>query len=243
MSVYLFNTKSRTKEEFKPINGNTATMYCCGPTVYNYAHIGNLRTYIFEDLLASVLKLSGYEVKHAMNVTDVGHLTSDGDEGEDKMKVAAMREQKSVLDIARMYEEAFFNHTKMLGLNRPNIVCRATEHIDDMIEFIKVLEEKGYAYFSNGNVYFDTKKFEGYGKLSGQNREDLRHGARTEEDKNKKNPSDFVLWFTTSKFENQILQWESPWGMGYPGWHIECSAMSCKYLGDRIDIHCGGIDV
>lgn len=242
MSVYLYNTKTRNKDEFKPLNPPAVTMYCCGPTVYNYAHIGNLRTYIFEDLLANTLRLAGYKVKHVMNITDVGHLTSDGDEGEDKMQVAAEREKKSVLDIARMYEDAFFRHTKALGLKRPTIVCRATEHIADMIDFVKVLEEKGFAYISNGNVYFDTAKFPRYGSLSGQNRDDLKHGARTEQDMNKRNPSDFVLWFTSSKFENQILQWDSPWGRGYPGWHIECSTMATKYLGERIDIHCGGID-
>lgn len=242
MSVYLYNTKTRNKEEFKPLNDKMVTMYCCGPTVYSYAHIGNLRTYIFEDLIANTLRLAGYKVKHVMNVTDVGHLTSDGDEGEDKMLIAAEREKKSVIEIARHYEDTFFRHTKELGLKRPTIVCRATEHIDDMIAFVKSLEEKGFAYFSNGNVYFDTAKFPKYGCLSGQNRDDLKHGARTEQDTNKRNPSDFVLWFTSSKFENQILQWESPWGRGYPGWHIECSAMSTKYLGERIDIHCGGID-
>jgi len=242
MSVYLYNTKTRNKDEFKPLKEGEVKMYCCGPTVYNYAHIGNLRTYIFEDLLANVLRLAGYKVKHVMNVTDVGHLTSDGDEGEDKMKIAAEREKKSVLDIARMYEDAFFCHTKALGLKRPTVVCRATEHIKDMIDFVKDLQDKGFAYIANGNVYFDTAKFPKYGALSGQNREDLKHGARTEQDLNKRNPSDFVLWFTSSKFENQILQWDSPWGRGYPGWHIECSAMSSKYLGERIDIHCGGID-
>ena len=242
MTVYLYNTKTRQKEEFKPLNEKMVTMYCCGPTVYSYAHIGNLRTYIFEDLIANTLRLAGYKVKHVMNVTDVGHLTSDEDEGEDKMLVAAEREKKSVMEIARHYEDTFFRHTAELGLKRPTIVCRATEHIEDMIKFVKSLEDKGYAYFSNGNVYFDTSKFEKYGCLSGQKREDLKHGARTEQDSNKRNDSDFVLWFTSSKFENQILQWDSPWGRGYPGWHIECSAMSTKYLGERIDIHCGGID-
>lgn len=242
MTVYLYNTKTRKKEEFKPLNEKMVTMYCCGPTVYSYAHIGNLRTYIFEDLIANTLRLAGYKVKHVMNVTDVGHLTSDEDEGEDKMLVAAEREKKSVMEIARHYEDTFFRHTSELGLKRPTIVCRATEHIEDMIKFVKSLEDKGYAYFSNGNVYFDTSKFEKYGCLSGQKREDLKHGARTEQDSNKRNDSDFVLWFTSSKFENQILQWDSPWGRGYPGWHIECSAMSTKYLGERIDIHCGGID-
>lgn len=242
MSVYLYNTKTRHKDEFIPLHAPEVKMYCCGPTVYNYAHIGNLRTYIFEDLLANVLRLAGYKVKHVMNITDVGHLTSDGDEGEDKMKLAAEREKKSVMDIARMYEDAFFKDTASLGLKRPTIVCRATEHISDMIEFVKDLEDKGFAYISNGNVYFDTAKFPRYGCLSGQSREDLKHGARTEQDLSKRNPSDFVLWFTSSKFENQILQWDSPWGRGYPGWHIECSTMSTKYLGERIDIHCGGID-
>lgn len=242
MTVYLYNTKTRSKEEFKPLNEKMVTMYCCGPTVYSYAHIGNLRTYIFEDLIANTLRLAGYKVKHVMNVTDVGHLTNDNDEGEDKMLIAAEREKKSVMEIARHYEDTFFRHTQELGLKRPTIVCRATEHIEDMIKFVKSLEDKGFAYFSNGNVYFDTAKFEKYGALSGQNREDLKHGARTEQDLNKRNDSDFVLWFTSSKFENQILQWDSPWGRGYPGWHIECSAMSTKYLGERIDIHCGGID-
>ena len=242
MSVYLYNTRNRSKEEFKPLNDKEVTMYCCGPTVYSYAHIGNLRTYIFEDLIANTLRLAGYKVKHVMNVTDVGHLTSDGDEGEDKMLKAAEREKKSVMEIAKHYEDTFFRHTSELKLKRPTIVCRATEHIKDMIDFVKDLEDKGFAYFSNGNVYFDTAKFPKYGCLSGQNRDDLKHGARTEQDVNKRNASDFVLWFTSSKFENQILQWESPWGMGYPGWHIECSAMSMKYLGERIDIHCGGID-
>ena len=242
MTVYLYNTKTRSKEEFKPLNEKMVTMYCCGPTVYSYAHIGNLRTYIFEDLIANTLRLAGYKVKHVMNVTDVGHLTSDGDEGEDKMMLAAEREQKSVMEIARHYEDTFFRHTSELKLRRPTIVCRATEHIKDMIDFVKDLEDKGFAYFSNGNVYFDTAKFPKYGCLSGQCRDDLKHGARTEQDENKRNPSDFVLWFTSSKFENQILQWESPWGRGYPGWHIECSAMSTKYLGEHIDIHCGGID-
>lgn len=242
MSVYLYNTKTRSKEEFKPLNEKEVTMYCCGPTVYSYAHIGNLRTYIFEDLIANTLRLHGYKVKHVMNVTDVGHLTSDGDEGEDKMLKAAEQEKKSVMEIAKHYEDTFFRHTSELKLKRPTIVCRATEHIKDMIDFVKDLEDKGFAYFSNGNVYFDTAKFPKYGCLSGQNRDDLKHGARTEQDDNKRNPSDFVLWFTSSKFENQILQWDSPWGRGYPGWHIECSAMSTKYLGERIDIHCGGID-
>ena len=241
-NIYFYNTMSRQTELLEPQDGQEVKMYCCGPTVYNYAHIGNLRTYVFEDILAKTIRLSGKKLKHVMNITDVGHLTSDGDEGEDKMLLAAEREHASVLEIARRYEDVFFKHTKMLGLNRPDVVARATEHIQEMINFVKVLEEKGYAYFSNGNVYFDTAKFPEYGKLSKQDRSDLKHGARIEQDENKRNPSDFVLWFTSSKFENQILQWDSPWGKGYPGWHIECSTMAMKYLGERVDIHCGGID-
>lgn len=238
----IYNTLTKQNEELKPIYDNIVRMYCCGPTVYNYAHIGNLRTYIFEDVLKRTIEKFGYKVQHAMNVTDVGHLTSDADEGEDKMLVAAEREKKSVFEVARQYEDIFFEHTKSLNIKRPDIVCRASDNIEDMIKFVKELEDKGYAYFSNGNVYFDTSKFPQYGALSGQNREDLRHGARVDEDTSKRNPSDFVLWFTASKFKNQILQWDSPWGKGYPGWHIECSVMAIKYLGDRLDIHCGGID-
>ena len=240
--ISFYNTMSRKIEEIEPFDGKEIKMYCCGPTVYNYAHIGNLRTYVFEDLLARTIRLSGHNLKHVMNITDVGHLTSDADEGEDKMLLAAEREHTGVLDIARKYEDIFFKHTKALGLNRPDIVARATDHIQDMISFVKVLEQKGYAYFSNGNVYFDTAKFPEYGKLSKQDRSELKHGARIEQDTSKRNPSDFVLWFTSSKFENQILQWDSPWGKGYPGWHIECSTMAMKYLGENLDIHCGGID-
>ena len=243
MTLKLYNTLTRSIEEFKPSNpDNVVRMYCCGPTVYNYAHIGNLRTYIFEDLLRKTIKRAGYELQHAMNITDVGHLTSDADEGDDKMLLAAEKEKLSVLEIARKYEETFFKHTSALNIERPDIVCRATEHIEDMIRFVKKLEDNGYAYVSNGNVYFDTAKFPKYGCLSGQNRDDLKHGSRVEQDTNKRNPSDFVLWFTSSKFKDQILQWDSPWGRGYPGWHIECSAMAMKYLGENLDIHCGGVD-
>ena len=240
--VLIQNSLTRKTDKIVPIENNEVKIYCCGPTVYNYAHIGNLRTYVFEDILVKTLKAAGYKVKHVMNITDVGHLTGDGDDGDDKMLLAAEKEHAGVLDIARKYEKIFFEHTHALGLARPDVVCRATEHVQEMIDFVKGLEEKGYAYFAGGNVYFDTSKFKDYGKLSGQKREDLRHGARVDQDTNKRNPSDFVLWFTTSKFENQILQWDSPWGRGYPGWHIECSAMAMKYLGDRVDIHCGGID-
>ncbi len=240
--ISLYNTMSRNVDTIVPVESNTIKMYCCGPTVYNYAHIGNLRTYVFEDLLAKTIRMAGYKLTHVMNITDVGHLTSDADAGNDKMLVAAEREKMAVLDVARKYENAFFQDEAALGIARPDIVARATEHIDDMIAFVQKLQNRGYAYVAGGNVYFDTSKFPEYGKLSGQDRSELKHGARVEQDSCKRNPSDFVLWFTSSKFENQVLQWDSPWGRGYPGWHIECSTMATKYLGDRVDIHCGGID-
>lgn len=240
--LYFYNTMSRKMDEITPNDGNEFKMYCCGPTVYNYAHIGNLRTYVFEDLLAKTIRMAGYNLKHVMNITDVGHLTSDADAGDDKMLLAAEREKMAVLDLARKYEDAFFADEAALGITRPNIVARATEHIDDMIKFVQKLQDLGYAYVANGNVYFDTSKFPEYGKLSGQDRSELKHGARVEQDMGKRNPSDFVLWFTSSKFGNQVLQWDSPWGRGYPGWHIECSTMAMKYLGEHLDIHCGGID-
>ncbi len=227
---------------FKPIKNAGAGIYACGPTVYNFAHIGNLRTYIFEDLLKRMFIYNKYKVKHVMNITDVGHLTSDGDDGEDKMLLGAKREGKSVWDIARFYEKAFFEDTGKLNILNPDIKCRATEHIQDMINLIKRIEENGFTYVSGGNLYFNIEKFKDYGKLSGLSLSDLKAGARIEVDENKKNPHDFVLWFTKSKHGNQDMQWESPWGRGFPGWHIECSAMSVKYLGECIDIHCGGID-
>ncbi|GAA0116196.1 cysteine--tRNA ligase [Clostridium senegalense] len=242
MSFYVYNTMTRKKDEFIPVVPGKVGMYTCGPTVYNYAHIGNLRTYIFEDVLKKSLEYAGYKVKHVMNVTDVGHLQSDGDEGEDKMALGASREKKTVWEIAKFYEEAFLDDCKKLNVKRPNVVCRATEHIKEMINFIEVLEEKGYTYQSNGNVYFEIDKFKDYTKLANLSIEELEAGSRIEVDPNKKNPLDFVLWFTNSKFKNQIMQWESPWGRGFPGWHLECSTMSMKYLGDSIDIHCGGID-
>lgn len=238
----LYNTLTRQLEEFTPIVSGNVSMYCCGPTVYSYAHIGNLRTYLNEDFLRRTLTHAGYDVYHVMNITDVGHLTSDEDTGEDKMLKAAEKEKMDVLALARKYEDFFFDEEQDLNIIRPTKVCRATEHVQDMIEFIKKLEGKGLAYVSGGNVYFDTIKFGHYGELSHKDIGGLQHGARVEEDTNKRNPTDFVLWFTSSKFENQILQWDSPWGRGYPGWHIECSVMSSKYLGERIDIHCGGVD-
>lgn len=242
MSFYIYNTLTRNKEELVTIKKYKVGMYTCGPTVYNYAHIGNLRTYIFEDALKKSLEYVGYKVKHVMNVTDVGHLQSDGDEGEDKMALGASREHKTVWEIAKFYEDAFFEDCRKLNVKRPNVVCRATEHIDDMIKFIQKLEEKGFTYESNGNVYFEIDKFQDYTKLANLSIDELEAGSRIEIDPNKKNPLDFVLWFTNSKFTNQIMQWDSPWGRGFPGWHLECSAMSMKYLGERIDIHCGGID-
>jgi len=242
MTFYLYNTLTREKDEFVPVKSGKVGMYTCGPTVYNYAHIGNLRTYIFEDALKKSMEYMGYKVKHVMNVTDVGHLQSDSDEGEDKMALGASREKKTVWEIAKFYEEAFFEDCKKLNIKKPNVTCRATEHIEDMINFIKILEEKGYTYESNGNVYFEIDKFKDYTKLANLSIDELEAGSRIEVDPNKKNPLDFVLWFTNSKFTNQIMQWESPWGRGFPGWHLECSAMSIKYLGESIDIHCGGID-
>ncbi|WPC43648.1 cysteine--tRNA ligase [Clostridium sp. JS66] len=242
MDFYVYNTMSRKKEKFVPILEGKVGMYTCGPTVYNFAHIGNLRTYIFEDVLKKSLRYLGYEVKHVMNITDVGHLQSDADEGEDKMELGAKRENKSVWEIAKFYENAFLDDCKKLNVETPTVICRATEHIDDMINLIKKLEEKGYTYISNGNVYYEIDKFEDYNKLANLSMEELEAGNRVEVDENKKNPLDFVLWFTNSKFKNQIMQWDSPWGRGFPGWHLECSAMSMKYLGERIDVHCGGVD-
>lgn len=238
----LYNTMSRSIEEFVPINEGKVSMYCCGPTVYNYAHIGNLRTYIFEDLLRRTLRRSGYDVKHVMNITDVGHLTGDGDDGEDKMEKSARETGRTVWDIAEFYMKAFFRDEEALNIERPDIICRATEHIDDMINLIKRLEEGGHTYISGGNIYFSIDSISDYGKLARLNLDDLKSGARIEVDSNKKNPKDFVLWFTNSKFKDQAMMWDSPWGRGYPGWHIECSAMSMKYLGEHFDIHCGGID-
>jgi cysteinyl-tRNA synthetase len=241
MPLTLYNTMSRKKETFEPLRPPLVRLYCCGPTVYNYAHIGNLRTYIFEDVLRRTLKYNGFEVNHIMNITDVGHMTSDADEGEDKMQRAAEREQKSPWEIARFYEEAFFQDTMRLNIQRPEVTPRATEHIDEMIGIIKALEEKGLTYTTQEAVYFDTAKFADYGKLARLNLKD-QQTARSEvvQDDTKRNPSDFVLWFCNKP--THIMKWESPWGVGYPGWHIECSAMSMKYLGETFDIHCGGVD-
>ncbi len=238
----LFNTLSRELEEFVPLQPGRAGVYACGPTVYNFAHLGNLRTYISEDLLVRTLRELGFQVRHVMNVTDVGHLTSDADQGEDKMLKAAREQGQTVWQIAEFYTRAFFEDCAALNVQRPTVVSRATEHIQDMIDLIRRLEQRGFTYQAGGNVYFDIARFPGYGRLSGQNLEEMKAGARVELDAGKRHPLDFVLWFTRSKFEHQAMLWDSPWGRGYPGWHIECSAMSMKYLGEQFDIHCGGVD-
>jgi cysteinyl-tRNA synthetase len=240
----LYNSLSRSIETFTPIDPSQVTLYTCGPTVYNYAHIGNLRTYIHEDILEKALTAHGYRVKRVMNITDVGHLESDADEGDDKMLKGAIRENKTVWEVAEQYTEAFFDDCKKLNIAKPGIVAKATDQIADYIAFIQVLEAKGFTYFVNGNVYFDISKCEDYTQLSKMNLDDLKVALRddVEEDTFKKNPQDFVLWFTKSKFENQAMKWESPWGVGYPGWHIECSVIALKFLGEQIDIHCGGVD-
>ena len=242
MSLKLYNTMGRKIEDFIPIKENSVGFYGCGPTVYKAAHIGNLRAYVFQDILARSLKFLGYDVKHVMNITDIGHLSDDGDDGEDKMLKSARESGLKVNEIADMYIDLFFKDVDSLNIKRPSVICRATEHISDMIELIKKIEKNGHTYMSEGNLYFDISTFPDYGKLSGVDIETLKPGARIEVDKNKKNPNDFVLWFTKSKFENHALLWDSPWGRGYPGWHIECSAMSIKYLGEHFDIHTGGID-
>ncbi|MFP4266622.1 MAG: cysteine--tRNA ligase [Spirochaetaceae bacterium] len=242
MQVRLYNTMTRKIEDFYTVEPGVAKMYTCGPTVYNYAHIGNLRTYVFEDVLRRLLEYAGYKVEHVMNVTDVGHLTDDADEGEDKMVKSSREKGMTVWDIAKYYTEAFFKDVDELNILRPTAIPKATEHVGDMIKFIERLEEKGNTYTSGGNVYFSIDTFPEYGKLARLDAQDLKSGARIEVDGNKKNPRDFVLWFTQSKFGHQAMLWDSPWGRGYPGWHIECSAMSMKYLGEQFDIHCGGVD-
>jgi len=242
--MQIYNTLTKKVEELIPNEPNKIKMYTCGPTVYHYAHIGNLRTYISEDILEKTLKYLGYDVQRCMNITDVGHLTSDADTGEDKMLKGAKRENKTVLEIAKYYTDEFHKDCEKLNIKWPEIVVPATSMIDEYIEFIKVLEKKGYTYFKGGNVYFDTSKIEKYYTLTNHTKEELLEAVRedVEIDPNKKNKTDFVLWFTKSKFDSQELKWDSPWGRGYPGWHIECSCISLKYLGEKLDIHCGGVD-
>ena len=240
----LFNTLTRNVEEFVPNVEGKVNMYTCGPTVYHFAHIGNLRSYIMEDVLEKILRYSGYDVKRVMNITDVGHLSSDADTGEDKMLAGAKREQKTVMEIAQFYTDAFFADCKKLNIKTPDVVEPATNCIDSFIEMVEALLKKGYAYQAGENIYFDTSKLQNYYVFGNQTEEELMVGVREDvtEDENKKNKNDFVLWFTKSKFEDQALKWDSPWGVGYPGWHIECSCISMKHLGEYMDIHCGGID-
>ena len=240
----LYNSATRQREDFVPNDPAQVSMYTCGPTVYHYAHIGNLRSYIMEDILDRYLRYSGYNLKRVMNITDVGHLSSDADTGEDKMLKGAKREKKTVLEIAKFYTDAFFEDCKKLNIRHPEVVEPATHCIGEFIKVIKSLMEKGYAYEAGGNIYFDTSKLDKYYVFNDFSEEDLAVGVRegVEEDGNKRNKADFVLWFTKSKFDDQELKWNSPWGVGYPGWHIECSCISMKHLGEKLDIHCGGID-
>ncbi|PWJ13463.1 cysteine--tRNA ligase [Ruminococcus flavefaciens] len=242
--MQLYNSLSHKKEEFVPNVEGKVNMYTCGPTVYHYAHIGNLRSYIMEDILEKALRFEGYEVNRVMNITDVGHLTSDGDTGDDKMLKGAKREHKTVMEIAKFYTDAFFADCEKLNIKKPDTVVPATTYIDEFIRVISTLMDKGYAYEAGGNIYFDTSKLEKYYVFNDFNEEDLAVGVRegVEADENKRNKADFVLWFTKSKFDDQELKWDSPWGVGYPGWHIECSCISMKNNGEYLDIHCGGID-
>lgn len=240
----LYNTLTRKIEDFVPYEDGVIRMYTCGPTVYHYAHIGNLRTYIMEDVLEKSFKFLGYDVKRVMNITDVGHLSSDADTGDDKMMLGAKRENKTVMDIAKFYTDAFFEDCSKLNITKPSVVVPATSLIDEYINMIENLLNNGFAYKSGDNIYFDTSRLDEYYVLTNHSSDDLFVGVRDDvvEDTNKRNKTDFVLWFTKSKFENQELKWNSPWGEGYPGWHIECSCISLKYLGEYLDIHCGGVD-
>ena len=242
--MQIYNTLGQKKMDFIPHTEGTVNLYTCGPTVYHYAHIGNLRTYIMEDVLEKYLRYAGYDVKRVMNITDVGHLTSDADTGDDKMVEGAKREHKTVMEIAKFYTDAFFDDCKKLNIKTPDVVEPATNCIDEFIAMVQNLMDKGYAYFAGGNVYFDTSKLDEYYVFGNMNADDLDIGVREDvtEDENKRNKTDFVLWFTKSKFEDQALKWDSPWGVGYPGWHIECSSISIKHNGEYLDIHCGGVD-
>ena len=240
MQIQFYNTLTRKKEEFKPLEGNTVRIYSCGPTVYSFAHIGNFRAYVFMDTLRRVLKYNGYELKHVMNITDVGHLESDADDGEDKIVKAAKKENKDPYEIAKYYSDIFFRDMERLNINRPEIIAKATEHVPEMLEFVQGLVKNGYAYETSRGIYFDISKLDKYPVLSDRKVDEQIAGARVEIDKEKRNPEDFALWIKAP--ESHIMKWESPWGLSYPGWHIECSAMGRKYLGDEFDIHTGGID-
>lgn len=241
MDIYFYNTLTKKKEKFDTINGNEVTIYSCGPTVYKDATIGNMRTNIMNDIIRRVLKYNGYTLKHVMNITDVGHLVSDGDEGEDKMIVSSKQMHKTPLEIAKHYTELFFQDLEKLNIETPEIVCKATEHIEDMIKYVQKLVDNGYAYVTSTAIYFDVSKLDEYGILSGIKLDEQKAGARVDIDSEKRNPYDFALWIKAP--ENHIMKWESPWGLSYPGWHIECSAMGQKYLGEVFDIHTGGIDL
>ena len=240
MSLNVYNTLTRQKEEFKPIELDTARIYSCGPTVYNYAHIGNFRAYLFMDTLRRVLKYNGYKLKHVMNITDVGHLESDADEGEDKMMKAAKRENKDPYEIAKYYTNIFLQDLDKLNIDRPEIICKATDHIQEMIQYVKEIVDNGYGYETSKGIYFDITKLDKYPVLSNRNIDEQIAGARVDVDPEKRNPHDFAIWIKAPK--EHIMKWESPWGLCYPGWHIECSAMGRKYLGEKFDIHTGGID-
>ena len=240
MQIKFYNTLTKEKEEFKPLEDNTVRMYSCGPTVYSYAHIGNFRAYVFMDTLRRTLEYNGYKLKHVMNITDVGHLESDADEGEDKMEKAAKKENKNPYEIAKYYSEVFFRDMQRLNIEKPEIIAKATEHIQEMLEFVEGLVKNGYAYETSKGIYFDISKLDKYPVLSNRKIDEQIAGARVDVDEEKKSPYDFALWIKAP--ENHIMKWESPWGLSYPGWHIECSAMGRKYLGDQFDIHTGGID-
>ena len=240
MELKLYNTFTRQKEEFRPLEGNKVRIYTCGPTVYSFAHIGNFRAYVFMDTLRRVFKYNGYELKHVMNITDVGHLESDADDGEDKMEKAARKENKNPYEIAAFYEDIFFRDMERLNIDKPEIIAKATEHIKEMLEFVQKLIKNGYAYETSKGIYFDISKLDKYPVLSNRKLDDQIAGARVDVDTEKRNPYDFALWIKAP--EAHIMKWESPWGLSYPGWHIECSAMGRKYLGDEFDIHTGGVD-
>ena len=240
MAIKLYNTLTRQKEDFVPLHGNEVRIYSCGPTVYSYAHIGNFRTYIFMDNLRRMLEYNGYNLKHVMNITDVGHLESDGDEGEDKMEKAARKEKKSPYEIAKFYTDAFFADMEKLNIEKPEIIAKATEHIPEMLAFAQEIVKNGYGYETSTAIYFDVSKLDKYPVLSNRNVEDQIAGARVDVDPEKRNPYDFAIWIKAP--ENHIMKWDSPWGLSYPGWHLECSAMSRKYLGEEFDIHTGGVD-